>query len=93
MIIHLDKEIYSTVAVLSTSLELADKFTIVIVNSDPTLTINVTCCDGGVLDMHAEKLFFESLAQSELRTRLRTLFAPVEKLIVEKAFAPISNEL
>ena len=91
MFISLDKETYSTSAILSTSLELSDKFTIKIANSEPELRIEVVCCDGYVWDEYADKLFFETLAQSELRARLRTMFAPVEKLIVEKAFAPISK--
>lgn len=90
-VIHLDKGTYSTTAVLTTSLELSDKLTIAILDSDREIKMEVTCCDGTIWNEDTEKLLFETLAQAELRTRLHNMFAPIEKLIVEKAFAPVSK--
>lgn len=91
MVITIDREVYSSDALLITSIELSAKLTVIILDSAQGFRVEIKCCDGVSWNEELEKLFFENLTQAELRVRLRTMFAPVEKIIVEKAFSPLSK--
>jgi His-Xaa-Ser system protein HxsD len=89
--IKLDPAAYSVGAVLSTSYWLAESFLITVQSHDPELVVRILSREGQVPTRDDVDQIMTRLTDEELRARFRSQFHDIEKIIVEKAFSPLSG--
>ena len=88
----LDKNIYSNEAVLATAYWCADKALVDIHQKDNAISVVITPRNGVLLDDGFYEKFQIMVVHNQIRHQLEEKFAPLEKVIVEKAFAPITSK-
>lgn len=85
-----DKNVFSLDAVRATAYWCADKAVADIGDTGAQIVVELKPRQGVVLDEHFYEDFQTMVVHNQIRHRLEEKFAPLEKVIVEKAFAPVT---
>lgn len=88
--LEFDNSVYSLDAVLATAYWCADKAIVEVHQKDNVICAMVSPRDGKTLDSSFFETFQTMVVHNQIRHRLEEKFAPLEKLIIEKAFAPVT---
>ena len=91
-IFEFDDSVYSLDAVLATAYWCADMAIVEVHQEDNVLCAKVSPRNGKVLDSSFYETFQTMVVHNQIRHRLEERFAPLEKIIIEKAFAPVSSK-
>lgn len=86
-----DNSVYSLDAVLATAYWCADKAIVDVNQKDGVICARVSPRNGKTLDSSFFEAFQTMIVHNQIRHRLEEKFAPLEELIIEKAFAPVSS--
>jgi len=87
-----DKTVYSLDAVLATAYWCADKAVADVQAEGDKITVELKPREGHQLDEPFYESFQTMVVHNQIRHRLEEKFAPLEKVIVEKAFAPVASK-
>lgn len=91
-ILEFDKSVYSQDAILATAYWCADTAIVEVYQKDNVLCVKVSPRNGKSLDSSFYETFQTMVVHNQIRHQLEEKFAPLEKIIIEKAFAPISSK-
>ena len=91
-ILKFDNSVYSLDAVLATAYWCADTAIVEIDQKDNMICAKVSPRIGKTLDPSFFETFQTMVVHNQIRHRLEEKFAPLEKIIIEKAFAPVSSK-
>ena len=86
-----DKNVFSLDAVLATAYWCADKVVADIRDRDAKIEVELKPREGVALDEHFFEDFQTMGVHNQIRHRLEEKFAPLEKVIIEKAFSPVAS--
>ena len=86
-----DNSVYSLDAVLATAYWCADKAIVEVHQKGSVISAKVSPRNGKTLDSSFFETFQTMVVHNQIRHRLEEKFAPLEKIIIEKAFAPVSS--
>lgn len=91
MKLEFDLAVYSLDAVLATTYWCADKVTVKITKDEKYIYAEITPHVGVSLDPSFYDTFQSMVVHNQIRKQLEEKFMPLEKIIIEKAFSPLSK--
>ena len=86
-----DSNVYALEAVMATAYWCANKLVADITTTTTSIDVTLNGLDGHQVEDREVDEFKTRLIHNQIRHRLAVDFAPIEKAIVEKAFAPVST--
>lgn len=91
-ILEFDNAVYSLDAVLATAYWCADTAIVEVNQKENLISAKLSPRTGKMLDPSFIETFQTMVVHNQIRHRLEEKFAPLEKIIIEKAFAPVSSK-